>query len=91
MATKQQVIPLQQQVMTLKDLRDKLHAIPIFSDKLSFLSHHPDILQVLPSLPMLKGFIDQCALPGQYVIYSVLAIGQGQIVFRVLESLENPK
>jgi len=69
---------LHQQLVNAKDPRDKL----------SIVENHPLTLQFLQISPHLENYLKECDQNQRFVILSVLALGQGNIVFQDIERIE---
>lgn len=88
MRSKQAVVSFRSEIEALEALSQRLKTSENLADKISILEKQPSVAGFLASAPLLASMIQQLDLNAQYVVKSLLSIGQGPIVFRNFESLE---
>lgn len=79
----------QSEIEALEALSSRLKASGKVSDKLAILDNHPLTVNCLASNFLLASMVKQLDSFQQYLVKSLLAIGQGPIVFRGLETIKN--
>lgn len=78
------------QIKLLESLYEVLKTASNYTGKLAILSAQTDIVNFLSSEPHLEKLVTQLDTIGQYVVKSLLAIGQGPIIFQEINSIKNP-
>lgn len=81
MTSIQKSSPISQQISVLEELHTQLHSAKSIEKKLEILSRQPHVVQFLQAIPKLNELIEEMPLSQQYVVKSVIAIGQGPIIF----------
>ncbi|HEY4831473.1 MAG TPA: hypothetical protein VIH61_02825, partial [Waddliaceae bacterium] len=78
---------LQSTTLSLEVLVQKLFASSTQSEKIAILDGSPQVDLFLDKAPLLKKFLHNCSQEGQIVIKSILAIGEGPVIFRQIDNL----
>ena len=82
---------LRSKIEVLQDLVHKLLEAPNLQVKIAILDDCPEVGPFLENSILLKKLMSVCSPEGEFVIKSILAIGQGPVVFHNLEHLSNPE
>lgn len=80
---------LADQLCSLKTLIESLEGIKTLEDKLHVLDVQESVSMFLNKSPLLKKWIDNLDIKKQWVLKSVIALGQGPIIFNGLLSLQD--
>lgn len=82
---------IQEQIAHIEPLSIHLKAAETLEKKLYLVENHPFTKRYLSSSPLLQTWITQVPTMYRFVIQSLLAIGQGEVVFQDIESIEKPQ
>jgi UTP---glucose-1-phosphate uridylyltransferase len=85
-----QQVHLQQQIESLDHLVHKLNEVCSFTDRIAIVNELPEVRDFFLKSPFLATFASSLELERDFVLKSVIAIGQGPIVFRGLNEILDP-
>lgn len=78
-----------EQIGRLKDILEQLSDCLSLEKKLEYLKSLPEVKDCLKNTKGLKSWISTLSIDNQFVVASILAIGQGTIVFHGIEALQD--
>lgn len=81
----------EQQIQFLDRLWMRLQTSSLYKEKIATLDEQPSIKKFLQSSVALQQYLQDCSEGEVYAIKSIIAIGQGPIVFRIPNDLQDPK
>ncbi len=82
---------MQQQIDTLSALNAKLFPLATPAQKAKYLLESTPVAQFLASSKILNQYLAGADPENQFVLLSILALHQGPVVFRGIESIKNPE
>lgn len=91
MITETGISKLNDQILDLESLQQSLEQSTNDHEKLKILDQRPEVHNFFQSLPSLRTCIKDLDPSAQFVIKVLVAMGQGQFVFRDFDSVKNPK
>lgn len=81
---------IEQSLKRLKPFLNKLLRVKSESLRLEILSHAPEVVEFLDQHKILKDEIQKFNLTGQYILKSILVLGQGDLVFHGIDRHTTP-
>lgn len=84
------MLSIEEQIKTLKPLRDSLLPLKAASKKLKILDKLPEVQQYLKKNKLLSKLSGQLSAAENVLIKSLLAVDQGNIIFDGIDGLKNP-
>src|ERR1700676_2531055 len=82
---------IEQSLKRLQPLIDKLINAKNIKERLEILDHTPDVKDFLQKSPQLKNYLSKLNEKEQFILKSLLALGQGDIIFQGLEKHDQPE
>lgn len=81
---------LAEKIKSIESLLKSLESLSTTKDKVAFLSKHDEVSEYLHKNSLLKTELQKLNIEEQFVLKSLLALGQGQAIFSGYDTLKDP-